>query len=99
MNNIKGHDISKDPKWSIGFRGFFFVGDGYISTKAIKRKDLKKMRYIKEISKLDLEPILTLARSSDEFFNDMFAELIPSVLVQDDKTREFFLIPKSCYWW
>lgn len=95
-----GFDVSKDPKYTIGFRGWFLIGDGYLASKTIKRKDLKKMRYVREVNAADIKPIIKMAfEDSKEFFDDAVFSLVPSILVQDHKTNEYLLIPKSCYWW
>jgi hypothetical protein len=91
-------DLSKDPVNVLAFRCLFLFNDGYVTSKVIKRADLSSCRRIKEVGKEDIMPVLKLASTSPEMLDDAEFHLIPSVLIQD-KSGEYLLVPKSCYWW
>lgn len=100
IGEINPYDFSKTPHVTIAFRGVLLVGDGYLSTKMVRRGALAGYRYVKEVNEGDILPMIQLAfRDSPDFLDMAIEDLIPSVLVQDEETNEFLMIPKKCYWW
>lgn len=94
---IKTVDFKKHKTLLIGFRGWFLQNDVYLSSKVFLRKNLSKMRKIKEISPKDINFLLKQI-SDAEIRQHIASEISDSVLVQDS-SNEYLIIPKVCYWW